>query len=111
VVDTSGTHGLSCRKSAGRLAHQHNAINHVIHRALLVAQIPSRLEPVKLCHRDNRPDVVSIIGSTTAVYSELLSDNHAHMLTTNPYVIVLCLDLSKPKAFDTVRHSTLLEAR
>jgi hypothetical protein len=29
------------------------------------------------------------------------------MLTTNPYVIVLCLDFSK--AFDTVRHSTLLE--
>jgi hypothetical protein len=29
------------------------------------------------------------------------------MLTTNPYVIVLCLDFSK--AFDTVRHWTLLE--
>jgi len=59
VVDTSGTHGLSCRKSAGRLA-RHNAINHVIHRALLAAQIPSRLEPVKLCHRDDkRPDGVS----------------------------------------------------
>jgi len=51
--------GPSCRKSAGRLA-PHNAINHVIHRALLAAQIPSRLEPVKLCHRDDkRPDGVS----------------------------------------------------
>ena len=29
------------------------------------------------------------------------------MLTTNPYVIVICLDFSK--AFDTVRHTTLLE--
>jgi len=51
VVDTCGTHGLTCRKSAGRLA-RHNTINHVIHRALLAAQIPSRLEPVKLCQSD-----------------------------------------------------------
>ena len=59
VVDASGTHGLSCHKSAGRLA-RHNAINQLIHRALLTAQIPSRLEPVNLCHGDDkRPDGVS----------------------------------------------------
>ena len=58
VVDASGTHGLSCRKSAGRLA-RHNAVNQLIHRALLTAQIPSRLEPVQLCHGDDkRPDGV-----------------------------------------------------
>jgi len=45
-------------------------------------------------------------GSTTAALVHLFH-TITHMLTTNPYVIVLCLDFSK--AFDTVRHSTLLE--
>ena len=59
VVDVSGTHGLSCRKSAGRLA-RHNAVNELIRRALLTAEIPSRLEPSKLSHSDHkRPDGVS----------------------------------------------------
>src|SRR5208282_5281978 len=59
MVDASGTHGLSCRKSAGRLA-RHNAVNELIRRALLTAEIPSRLEPSKLSHSDHkRPDGVS----------------------------------------------------
>ena len=45
-------------------------------------------------------------GSPTAALIHLFH-TVTHMLTTNPYVIVLCLDFSK--AFDTVRHSTLLE--
>ena len=45
-------------------------------------------------------------GSTTAALIHLFH-TVTHMLTTNPYVIVLCHDFSK--AFDTVRNSTLLE--
>ena len=45
-------------------------------------------------------------GSTTAALIHLFH-TVTHMLTTNPYVIVLCLDFSK--AFDTVRHATLLQ--
>ena len=45
-------------------------------------------------------------GSPTAAIITLL--NHiTNCLLTNPYVIVISLDFSK--AFDTVRHSTLLE--
>ena len=59
MVDVSGIHGLSCRISKGRLA-RHNAVNELIKRALLTAEIPSRLEPAKLSHTDNkRPDGVS----------------------------------------------------
>jgi len=45
-------------------------------------------------------------GSPTAAIISFLS-NITNMLLTNPYVIVIALDFSK--AFDTVRHSTLLE--
>ena len=45
-------------------------------------------------------------GSTTAALIQLFH-TITTMLTTNPYVIVICLDFSK--AFDTVRHTTLLE--
>ena len=45
-------------------------------------------------------------GSTTAALITLLS-NVTRLLETNPYVIVYVLDFSK--AFDTVRHYTLLE--
>jgi len=56
TVDFSGTHGLSCRKSAGRLT-RHNAVNNLIRRALLTAGIPSRLEPAHLSRTDGkRPD-------------------------------------------------------
>jgi len=52
VIDVSGTHSLSCRKVAGRLT-RHNAVNKLIHRALLTAGIPSRLEPTKLSYTDD----------------------------------------------------------
>ena len=45
-------------------------------------------------------------GSTTAAIISLLHKVSA-LLTTNPYVVVISLDFSK--AFDTVRHFTLME--
>jgi hypothetical protein len=45
-------------------------------------------------------------GSTTAAIISILQ-TVTNMLLTHPYVIVISLDFSK--AFDTVRHSTLLE--
>ena len=51
MVDTSGTHGLSCRQSEGRLP-RHSALNIVIHRSLTAIQIPAKLEPTGLCRSD-----------------------------------------------------------
>jgi hypothetical protein len=60
-VDVSGTHGLSCRRSQGRIP-RHSALNDVIKRSLAAINIPATLEPKGLCRGDGRrPDGVTII--------------------------------------------------
>jgi len=51
LVDATGTHGLACKKSAGRHP-RHNQLNDVIWRALNWAQIPSVKEPGGLSRSD-----------------------------------------------------------
>ena len=59
-VDISGTHGLACRKSAGRHV-RHNAANDQIKRALTSAYIPAMLEPNYLRRDDGeRPDGLTL---------------------------------------------------
>ena len=61
AVDSSGRHGLSGRKSAGRLS-RHNAVNDSIKRALMSADVPSRLQPKSLAqHDDRRPNGLSLM--------------------------------------------------
>jgi len=61
-VDSSGTHGLICRRSAGRHI-RHNAVNDLIKRALASANIPALLEPSSLSRDDGkRPDVLTVIS-------------------------------------------------
>ena len=43
-VDAQGTHGLSCQYSQGR-HFRHAAMNDIVHRSLVAAKIPARLEP------------------------------------------------------------------
>lgn len=52
-VDKKGHHGLKCKKSAGRHA-RHAELNAIIKRALLSAEIPSRLEPPGLVRNDDK---------------------------------------------------------
>ncbi|KAG1702407.1 Retrotransposable element SLACS protein [Nymphon striatum] len=60
MVDNSGTHGLSCKKSAGRHA-RHSAVNDILKRALSSANFPSVLEPTGVVRSDGkRPDGMSI---------------------------------------------------
>jgi hypothetical protein len=60
TVDSTGRHGLSCRKSAGRLS-RHSAVNELIKRALMSAEIPSKLEPTSLIRQnEKRPDGMSL---------------------------------------------------
>jgi hypothetical protein len=71
MVDVNGIHGLGCRISTGRLT-RHNAINELIKRVLLTAEIPSRLEPAKLSHTDDINDQTACqqcLGHVDSVYS------------------------------------------
>ena len=59
-VDESGVHGLSCRRSKGRIP-RHAALNDIILRALSSANMPSILEPQGLCRLDGkRPDGITV---------------------------------------------------
>uniref|UniRef100_A0A2H1VRU3 SFRICE_019335 n=1 Tax=Spodoptera frugiperda TaxID=7108 RepID=A0A2H1VRU3_SPOFR len=60
-VDGSGHHGLSCRRSAGRIS-RHASINDIICRALASAGVPAVLEPNGLVRDDGkRPDGMSLL--------------------------------------------------
>jgi hypothetical protein len=60
-VDSTGIHGLVCRKSAGRLV-RHNAVNDLIKRGLASANVPSMLEPNSLSRDDGkRPDGLTVL--------------------------------------------------
>jgi hypothetical protein len=52
-TSTAFIDSISCRISKGRLA-RHNAVNELIKRALLAAEIPSRLEPAKVSYTDHK---------------------------------------------------------
>jgi Reverse transcriptase (RNA-dependent DNA polymerase) len=61
TVDCTGTHGLSCRKSAGRHM-RHSALNDLVKRSLASAEIPARLEPSSLSRSDGkRPDGITMM--------------------------------------------------
>ena len=61
TVNALGTHGLSCKKSAGRHP-RHGLLNDVIWRAMQRAQIPSSKKSVGFFRSDGkRPDGVSLI--------------------------------------------------
>ena len=60
-VYSNGHHGLSCQRSAGRLA-RHNAINELLLRAFRSAGITAVREPPGLLRTDNkRPDGLTIM--------------------------------------------------
>ena len=51
-VTPQGTHGLSCKKSAGRFS-RHSFVNDIIARAWRTAEVPVELEPRGHCKRNN----------------------------------------------------------
>ena len=61
-VDRMGSHGLSCRRGPGRIP-RHDAINDIVYRALLKAQIPLQKEPRGLTRdgSDKRVDGCTLI--------------------------------------------------
>ncbi|XP_048004279.1 uncharacterized protein LOC125240431 [Leguminivora glycinivorella] len=59
-VDRLGHHGLSCSSGAGRLS-RHAALNDILRRALVSANVPAALEPQIARDDGKRPDGMSLI--------------------------------------------------
>ena len=60
-VDCLATHCLHCRWSEGH-HYRHAGLNDIVHRALSVARILSRLEPAGIYRSDRkRPDVITVV--------------------------------------------------
>jgi len=105
-VDSSGRHGLSCRRSAGRLS-RHSAVNELIKRALMSAEIPSRLEPKSLAqHDDRRPDGLSLVpwsnGRCLAwdfTCPDTLAVSHLNTAVTGPGAVAVEAEAKKKNKY------------
>jgi hypothetical protein len=88
LVDARGTHGLSCKRSAGRTS-RHFFINDLIWRALTRAGIPSIKEPSGLSRTDGkRPDGLTLIpwhGGKSLIWDVTIVDTVAvsHLAATS----------------------------
>jgi hypothetical protein len=61
LVDTRGSHALSCKRTSGRLI-RHNHLNDIVLRSLSRASIPATREPAGLLRSDGkRPDGLTLI--------------------------------------------------
>jgi hypothetical protein len=61
TVESNGHHALSCRRCAGRFP-RHHALNDIVRRALVSANIPCILEPPGLSRSDGkRPDGLTLV--------------------------------------------------
>ena len=86
-VDPTGTHGLSCDRSAGRHS-RHNRVNYIIKRALGVVNFNARLEPVNLSSADGAQGLVPD-GVTIQTYRNgkpLIWDFTCHDTLAHTYV-------------------------
>jgi hypothetical protein len=108
-VDSSGVHGLSCRKSAGRHV-RHNALNDLVKRALASAEIPSRLEPTSLSRSDGkRPDGLTIMPwkhGRCMVWDvtcpDTLAPSHLNRAVTGPAAVASFAEVNKRLKYEEI---------
>ena len=109
TVESSGIHGLSCRKSAGRII-RHNALNDLIKRSLATAEIPSRLEPTSLFRSDGkRPNGISLmpwkqgrclVWDVTCCGT--LANSHLNRAVTGPGVVATDAENRKQLKYEAI---------
>ena len=88
-VDARGTHGLSCKRRAGR-SIRHHQLNDIIHRALTRASTPSVLEPPGLSRTDGkRPNGLTLIPwqrgkslTWDVTVTDTVADSYLHLTST-----------------------------
>lgn len=112
AVDGHGTHGLSCRKSAGRIA-RHTAVNGIIKAALTAAEVPCRLEPRGLARDDGkRPDGVTtmpwkdgrcLLWDVTC--PDTLAASYLDKAVTGPGVIATDAETKKRQKYSSINTS------
>ena len=80
IADSRGTHGLSCRRSSGRIARHHH-INDIVWRGLSRASIPCSKVPSGLSRTDGkRPDGLTLIpwqGGKSLIWDVTVADTLA----------------------------------
>ena len=105
-VDSTATHGLSCKWSEGR--HQrHAAVNDIVHRTLSAAHLPSRLEPTGLSRSDGkRPDGVTLVPWKSgrllvwdATCSETFAPSHLPSATREAGTVAAQAEQSKQEKY------------
>ena len=109
TVDSSGVHGLSCRKSAGRHL-RHSALNDLVKRALATAEVPSRLEPSSLSRSDGkRPDGITMMPwkqGRCLVWDvtcpDTLAPSHLNQAVTGPGVVATAAEARKQLKYEVI---------
>lgn len=115
TVDASGTHGLSCRKSAGRIA-RHTAINGIIKAALTAAETQCRLEPRGLARDDGkRPDGVTTIPwkegrclMWDVTCPDTLAPSYLDKAVTGPGVVATEAELRKRQKYSSINAASYI---
>jgi len=86
------THGLFCRKSAGRDVYvlYVDAVNNLIRRALIGVSIPAMLEPPLMSRNDDkRSDVLTIlpwVQGRCLHLSDSSTERHSHVVAASSHV-------------------------
>jgi hypothetical protein len=112
MVDSTGVHGLSCRKSAGRTS-RHAAINGIIKAALTTAEVPSRLEPRGLARDDGkRPDGVTSVPwqegrclMWDVTCPDTLASSYVAKAVTGPGAVATDAEARKRQKYHAIDHA------
>jgi hypothetical protein len=112
MVDSTGVHGLSCRKSAGRTS-RHAAINGIIKAALTTAEVPSRLEPRGLARDDGKqPDGVTSVPwqegrclMWDVTCPDTLASSYVAKAVTGPGAVATDAEARKRQKYQAIDHA------
>ena len=91
IVESSGHHGLSCKRSCCRTS-RHQAANETIRRALVPGGIPAVLDLFGVCKEDGkRPNSMSLIPWKEGRHllcdftcSDTMAPSHKHQAASGP---------------------------
>ena len=100
-MEYTGHHGLSCRRSGGRIS-RHQSANETIRRALVSGGIPAVLEPVGIAREDGkRPDGMSLI-LWDFTCSDTMALSHRNQATSGPGEVACTAESLKMRKYSSL---------